>query len=97
MRRLAAEWTARRALPDFIIIGAMKSGTTSLFTYLSQHPQLIAASRKEVHYFDGGLNPAKDNYAKGTAWYREHFPRKREMAAGQKAFEASPLYIFNPL
>lgn len=97
VHRRALEWTARRALPDFIIIGAMKSGTTSLFTYLSQHPHLSAASRKEVHFFDGGLNPAKDNFAKGPGWYREHFPLKREMAAGQKAFEASPLYIFNPL
>jgi hypothetical protein len=97
MGRFSSRWSARRALPDFIIIGAMKSGTSSLFTFLSQHPQLIAASRKEVHFFDGGLKPTKDNYAQGPAWYREHFPLKRDISAGQKTFEASPLYIFNPL
>jgi hypothetical protein len=97
MGRFSLGWIARRALPDFIIIGAMKSGTSSLFTFLSQHPQLIAATRKEVHFFDGGLRPAHDNYAEGPQWYREHFPLKREMGRGQKTFEASPLYLFNPL
>jgi hypothetical protein len=97
MGRFSLGRGSRRALPDFIIIGAMKSGTSSLFTFLSQHPQLRAATRKEVHFFDGGLRPARDNFAKGPDWYREHFPLKREMARGQKAFEASPLYIFNPL
>ncbi len=41
-----------RKLPDFIIIGAMKSGTTSLYNYLIQHPRIIAAQKKEVHFFD---------------------------------------------
>ena len=52
-----------RALPDAMIIGAMKWGTSSLHYYLTQHPQVIPPLRKEVHYFDL-------NYARGEAWYR---------------------------
>jgi len=87
----------RRSLPDFIIIGAQKSGTSSLFAYLSQHPQLLPSFKKEVHFFDGGLSPEIDNYEKGEAWYRAHFPLRKEVKGHLKTFEASPLYIFNPL
>ena len=86
-----------RYLPEFIIIGAQKSGTTSLFDYLSQHPNLIPSYNKEVHFFDGGLNPHVDNFNKGLAWYLTHFPLKLELTNNKKAFEASPLYLFNPL
>jgi hypothetical protein len=74
-------------LPNFIVIGAQRAGTTSLYAYLS---------KKEVHFFDGGLDPRTDNYRKGEAWYRSHFPTAKR-AHGKKAFEASPLYIFHPL
>jgi hypothetical protein len=90
-----ATWR-RRPLPDFIIIGTQKSGTTSLHTYLGEHPKLLKSYEKEVHFFDGGLDPAIDNYKKGQAWYRAHFPYKR-LGSDSKVFEASPLYIFNPL
>jgi len=87
----------QRCLPDFIIIGAQKCGTTSLFHYLAQHPQLVPSWRKEVHYFDGGLQEGKDNYVRGPGWYRSNFPLRAALAAGQQVFEASPLYIFHPL
>ncbi len=83
--------------PDFIIIGAQKAGTSSLFAYLSQHPQLLASNTKEIHYFDGGLIPSIDNYSKGSKWYCSHFPAKRIVNDKRKTFEASPLYLFNPL
>lgn len=86
-----------RALPDFIIIGAMKAGTTSLFKYLSQHPNLYLSVPKEVHFFDGGKNPQVDTFAKGESWYRAHFPLTRELDGNAKIYEASPVYIFNPL
>jgi Sulfotransferase domain len=86
-----------RALPDFIIIGAMKAGTTSLFYYLSQHPDLYLSVPKEVHFFDGGKNPKVDTFAKGEIWYRAHFPLKKELNGKAKVYEASPVYIFNPL
>src|SRR5262245_25916191 len=71
-------WTARwRSQPHFIIIGAGKCGTTSLYRYLVQHPSIDAASAKEVHYFD-------HNYRLGRDWYLAHFPlRKRDHITGE--------------
>ena len=90
--------TCHQVLPDFIIIGAQKSGTTSLFYYLTKHPQLLPSYVKEVHFFDGGLNPNTNNFAKGSTWYYAHFPSKKTLASSHyRTFEASPLYIFNPL
>lgn len=85
-----------RPLPDFLIIGAQKAGTTSLYRYIVQHPAIRAAATKEVHYFDGGLSGDGAAYAKGPAWYRAHFPLA---LPGQRRWltgEASPLYLFHP-
>ena len=87
----------KRALPNFIIIGAQKSGTTSLHNYLSQHPQLLAASRKEVQYFDGGLIPEINTFKKGENWYRSHFPLIKKLGKNCQTFDANPNYIFNPV
>lgn len=51
-RMATASW---RKLPEFIIIGTQKGGTTSLFNYLSQHPELSLSKAKEVHYFDNNF------------------------------------------
>ncbi len=85
-RRATARW---RALPGFIVFGAMKSGTTSLLHYLSQHPHVFASYKKEVHFFDL-------NYRQGVEWYRSFFPLRRTLGPGDAAGEASPLYIFHP-
>lgn len=77
------------AMPDFIIIGVQKGGTTSLFKYLSQHPEVAVSSHKELHYFDV-------NYLEGEAWYRSFFPAAADRA-GRLVGEASPYYIFHPL
>jgi hypothetical protein len=75
-------------LPDFLIIGAQKCGTTSLFYYLSQHPELHLPTEKEIHYFDL-------NFEKGTRWYTQFFGS--EPAYAQKfTGEASPYYLFHP-
>ncbi len=75
-----------RKLPDFVIIGTQKGGTSSLYYYLSQHPQTQMSNPKEVHYYD-------INYKKGLAWYKSHFPYKwNKKITG----EASPYYIFHP-
>ncbi len=87
----------RRTYPSVIIIGAQKSGTSSLFAYLGQHPMLIPSNVKEVHFFDGGLDPNVDNFEKGTSWYRAHFPPRQQITDDCRSFEASPLYMFNPL
>lgn len=100
-RRLAWPYrqvTSRhRALPHFIIVGAQKAGTTSLFYYLSQHPRVHAGVTKEVHFFDGGTDPAVDTYARGVEWYRCHFPLESSLGESGLTGEASPLYLFNPL
>jgi len=91
-----------RVLPDFLLIGAKRGGTTSLFDYLLQHPNVSplfpAAQRiKGARYFDV-------NHAKGAAWYRSHFPtlrrrRRMEQRLGGPFVcgEASPYYLFHPL
>lgn len=85
-----------RALPNFIIAGAQKAGTTSLFYYLGQHPQIVRSYTKEVLYFDGGTNPQIDNYKKGLNWYKSHFPLRLELGKNCMTGEASPLYLFYP-
>jgi hypothetical protein len=83
----------RRRLPDFLILGAAKSGTTSLYNYLIQHPCVEPCFRKEVHYFDRNFN-------KGVRWYRSFFPRKDLHKAGCSRVvsgESSPYYLFHPL
>jgi hypothetical protein len=75
-----------RQLPDFIIIGTQRGGTTSLYRYLTAHPDIAPALRKEVHYFDR-------YYEKGMDWYLAHFPVRGEVPM---VGEASPYYLFHP-
>ena len=91
-----ATWKSR-ALPDFIIIGTQKAGTTSLYAYLCQHPQILSPASKETHFFDGDILPGEDKFEKGEPWYRSHFPRKSTLGIDKKTFEATPFYLFNPL
>jgi hypothetical protein len=90
-----AVWTYGRAtagarpLPDFLIIGAQKAGTTALYAYLRRHPAITGPSWKEVSYFDR-------HYERGEAWYRGNFPNVVR-ARGKLVGEASPSYIFHPL
>jgi hypothetical protein len=83
-------------LPDFIVIGAQKCGTTSLYNYLMQHPCIYLPSTKEIGYFDR-------YYHKGLPWYRRQFPSflkkyykkilcEEDFVTG----EASTGYILNP-
>jgi len=75
-----------RALPDAVILGAQKSGTSSLHNYLVQQPGMIEPLRKEVHYFDV-------NSGRGEAWYRAHFGRRGEPGLN---IDSSPYYLFHP-
>jgi Sulfotransferase domain len=84
------------AMPDFLIIGTMRGGTTSLYNYLLTHPQIAAATRKEIHFFD-------KNFDRGIAWYQAQFPSllqgdMAETRQGQRVLtgEASPRYLFHP-
>jgi hypothetical protein len=78
-----------RPLPDFLIIGAQKAGTTALYAYLRRHPAITGPSWKEVSYFDR-------HYARGLSWYRGNFPNLLR-ARGELVGEASPSYLFHPL
>ncbi len=82
-----------RVLPDFLIIGAGKCGTSSAYNYLIEHPNIYPAKIKELNYF----------VRKWTRWYRPNFPtiflkyylkkiRKEPFLTG----EASPFYLLNP-
>jgi hypothetical protein len=84
-----------RVLPDFIIIGGQRCGTTALFNLLGQHPCVETSHPKEVHYFDL-------QYARPLNWYRQHFPTMMSMRAralrGRRVVsgEPSPYYLFHP-
>jgi hypothetical protein len=97
LRAWARATAAWRSLPDFVIIGAQKCGTSSLFYYIQQHPCVgfAPAITKEVHYFD-------EHFAEGEKWYRSHFPL-RSYKGVQSALkgrfltgEASPEYLYHP-
>jgi len=81
--------TPLRVLPDFLVIGVMKGGTTSFFNYLARHPQVRPPFRKEIKFFD-------IHYPQGLGWYRAHFPMRFKMKAGMVTGEATPYYIFHP-
>jgi hypothetical protein len=93
LRRLRAdyrEWTAPlRGLPSALLIGAQRSGTTSLFNYLAQHPDVRQPSGKEIHYFDL-------HYARGIRWYRGRFPFRHRLRGGALTIDASPYYLLHP-
>jgi hypothetical protein len=83
-----------RMLPDFVIVGAQRAGTTSLHKYLAEHPDVGRVRLgKGVHYFD-------TNAERSMAWYRSHFPldsskipfKNRPTNVG----EGSPYYMFHP-
>ena len=76
-----------RAMPDFVIVGAARSGTTSLYRWLGTHPNVAPAWKKEIHYFD-------EHYGRGMRWYRAHFPFRRR---GRVTGEATPYLLFHPL
>lgn len=71
-------------LPDFVVIGAMKAGTTSLYHYLSQHPDVFMPDSKEVDFFYD-----RATWERGREWYASLFG-----GAGDRAMagEASPNY-----
>lgn len=101
-RAVGRATAAMRTDPDFLIIGAKRGGTTSLWFALTEHPQMMPLfpplqELKSPHYFD-------INYHKGRSWYRSFFPTRRARAAFSDrtglpavAGEASPYYLFHPL
>jgi len=88
-----------RMLPGFLIVGAERCGTTSMFHVLKQHPIVFSTTlrKQEVHFFDVA-------YERGLPWYQAQFPllvsarlTARGAGVAPVAFEASPYYMFHPL
>ena len=81
---------AMGALPDFVIIGAQKCGTTYFYHLLSQHPYVEPAAKKELHFFN-------DLFEEGVDWYRRCFPQPR-LKDGRRTItgEATPSYLSHP-
>jgi len=79
-----------RVVPDFVIGGTPKGGTSSLFQWLLAHPNLVPPSKKEINYFDR-------NHDKGVEWYRSHWPKDHELdpSSSKLTFEATPNYIYS--
>jgi len=75
-------------LPDFLIVGTQKGGTTSLYEYIVRHPYVRGALAKEVQFFTL-------HWQRGFTWYRAHFPPRRTPGAFLTG-EASPFYLFHP-
>ncbi len=80
--------------PGFLIVGAMKAGTTFLHACLAEHPACVCAAEKELHFFD-------NNFHRGREWYRSRFPLRRWMESRRGrpllAGEATPYYLYHPL
>jgi hypothetical protein len=78
----------KRKLPNYIIPGAQKGGTTFLFNVLEQHPQICASGVKEVHFFD-----IEENFARGLEYYSSFFNNSHDCPI---VCEATPSYMMYP-
>ena len=90
-----------RGLPDYLIIGTKRGGTTSLARWLLEHPEVRSLfpsreTRKGTYYFDV-------NYDLGEDWYRSHFPTKAAHTLAERRHgksllvgEATPYYLHHP-
>ena len=75
-------------LPNFLMIGAQKSGTTSLFDILKQHSRIYLHPKKELHFFD-----VDQDYEDGVNFYASYF---RDTGNAAAIGEATPIYLYLP-
>ncbi|MGH2572643.1 MAG: sulfotransferase family protein [Actinomycetota bacterium] len=78
----------RRALPNFVVIGAMKAGTSSLWQYLREHPQVFMCLPKEPNFFTEA-----GTWKRGRGWYESLF---RDAGEAIAVGEASTSYTRDP-
>jgi hypothetical protein len=78
----------RPRLPTFLIVGAAKSGTTTLASHLSKHPAVYVPPAKELYFFE-----RDELWEKGSEWYAEQFAAAGDAVA---VGEATPSYMFYP-
>jgi hypothetical protein len=104
LRRGLRRATSRaRVLPSFLIIGAQRAGTTTLYTYVRRHPDITGPRQadasiywgKELHFFD-------EHFWRGLDWYRAFFPLEARQRAIRRLGrdlvpgEGTPYYLFHP-
>jgi hypothetical protein len=101
LRKAGVATASLRALPDFLVIGTKRGGTTSFWRYLLSHPCVLpmmpaAQNLKSPHFFYW-------HYQLGESWYRSHFPLvvhrralERRLQARTVTGEASPYYFYDP-
>ncbi len=101
VREHAVRTANQRVLPNFLIVGTKRGGTTSLWNWLSRHPAVMpmhpaVQQIKSPHYFD-------INFDRGPDWYRSHFPAQwtvdrlaQRLGCPPGIGEASPYYMFHP-
>jgi hypothetical protein len=100
-RRYALATAGRRPVPDFLVIGVKRGGTTSMFNYLTMHPGILglfpqSRARKSSDYFF-------KHQSDGLRWYRSHFHTaghrdrlRRRLGYAPVAGEVSPYYLWDP-
>jgi hypothetical protein len=76
---------------NLFIVGAQKAGTTSLHDYLSTHPRIFSADKKEVGYFSH-----QRNYEQGSTWYHNHIHFKKWIFGKKFYLDATPGYFYKP-
>ena len=101
LRQIGVLSAGQRVMPDFLIIGAKRGGTTSLWNWLLSHPGVLpmfpgVQQIKSPHYFD-------IHHDRGQDWYLSHFPTHARVAAFERRHgyrpvtgESSPYYLFHP-
>lgn len=72
--------------PDFLVLGAQKGGTTSLYNYLNEHPDVKMPEKKELHFFDL-------HFEEGIEQYTAFFPKNKRFITG----DVTPEYLVHPL
>ena len=102
LRQWAIATAGQRPVPDLLVIGAKRGGTTSLWKYLEEHPGVLhnfprAENIKGTYFFS-------TYYDRGERWYRSHFPSdvarsvaRRRLGYDPIAGESTPYYLYHPL
>lgn len=96
-RTMALSPIRLNAQPDFLIVGAQKAGTSSLYSWLAKHPDVFPARTKELHFFDTASEPVEIsrywvNFPTRVRLAMARWRRRRRVVTG----EATPIYLFDP-
>jgi len=93
-RRHLEIWSEKKScnrLPDFLVIGPQKTGTTALYTFLAMHPSILSNRLSETTFEEVQFFNSNDNYVRGLDWYLDHFPAA--VLNGSLLFEKSAAYF----